>query len=273
MQTRRITAAVFVVLAAVAHAQPTRFRPGFNLFSKKQDVQLGQEAAAEISKQIKVVNDGELNDYLNRIGRRLVSTKQADPQSFPYTFKLVHDGSINAFALPGGPTFVHTGLILNAGNEAQLAGVMAHEIAHVALRHGTNQASKSMGAQLLLGAVGAAVGDGGLFQQLGGIGAMGVLLKYSRTAEKQADLLGAHIMADAGYDPAEMARFFEKLGKDSGPRGPVWLSSHPDPGNRVKEVGKEIRGIRRSSYNADTGQFESVKRRVQRLGPPPKSKS
>jgi predicted Zn-dependent protease len=268
-QTRRNAAAVLLLTALAAYGQ-TRIKPGFNLFSKKQDVELGQQAAAEISKQVRVVNDASLNDYLNRVGRRLIEAPESDAASFPYTFKLVHDDSLNAFALPGGPTFVHTGLIAAAENEAQLAGVMAHEISHVALRHGTNQATKQMGAQLLLGAVGAAVGGGDLLQQLGGLGAMGLLLKYSRTAERQADLLGARIMSRAGYNPVEMARFFEKLEAEGGARGPEWLSSHPNPGNRVSAVQKEVRSLPRTQYTDGTGQFQSARSRVQSLGPAPK---
>jgi predicted Zn-dependent protease len=268
--TRRNLAAVLLLAGLAAYGQQTRLKPGFNLFSKKQDVELGREAAAQISQQVKIVNDADLNNYLNRVGRRLVEAPEADAASFPYTFQLVHDGSINAFALPGGPTFVHTGLIAAAENEAQLAGVMAHEIAHVALRHGTNQATKQMGAQLLLGAVGAAVGGGELLQQLGGLGAMGVLLKYSRTAERQADLLGARIMSRAGYNPIEMARFFERLEAEGGSRGPDWLSSHPNPGNRVAAVDKEIRSMPQAQYGGGTGQFETAKARVQSLGAPPK---
>ncbi|HSW51139.1 MAG TPA: M48 family metalloprotease, partial [Bryobacteraceae bacterium] len=186
---------LLVTLAAVVQpgfAQLRQYRPGFNLFSKEQDVALGKEAAGEIEKQVEVVNNRELNDYLNSIGRKLAAQPQAD--KYPYTFKLVNDPSINAFALPGGPTFVHTGLIAAADNEAQLAGVMAHEIVHVALRHGTNQASRANLIQLPAMLASGMLGSGSMLAQLGrlgiGLGANSVLLKYSRTAETQADLLG-----------------------------------------------------------------------------------
>jgi Putative Zn-dependent protease, contains TPR repeats len=202
------------LLCSTAFAQLPDLKPGFNLFSKEQDVQLGREAAAQVERQMPVVRDSELNSYIQRIGARLAATPEAG--GFPYTFKVVNDSSINAFSLPGGPTFVNTGLIKAAENESQLAGVLAHEISHVALRHGTNQASKANLIQIPAALLGSVVGGGGSMlgqlAQLGiGLGANSVLLKFSRTAERQADLLGAQIMSRAGYNPIEMARFFEKL--------------------------------------------------------------
>jgi len=263
---------VFLLLAALALAAPrSRLKPGFNMFSKQQDVELGKEAATEISQQVTIIHDPELAGYLDRLGRKLAV--QRDAGDYPYTFKLVHDQSINAFALPGGPTFVHTGLVLAAENEAELAGVMAHEISHVALRHGTNQVTKAMGFQILMGVVGGAVGDESLWRQLvqagAGFGAGSILLKYSRDAERQADLLGAYIMAGAGYDPVEMARFFEKLQAGGGSRGPEFFSSHPKPGNRVKYVEDEIRGMRRPAYSLDNAEFLRFRDRVRALGDPP----
>jgi predicted Zn-dependent protease len=128
-------------LVTAAWGQPRQFKPGFNIFSKDQDVQLGREAAAQVESQKQIVKDSAVANYIQNIGKRLASQPQAG--GFPYTFKVVNDPTINAFALPGGPTFVNTGLISAAENEAQIAGVMAHEISHVALRHGTNQASKA----------------------------------------------------------------------------------------------------------------------------------
>src|SRR5258707_1186762 len=188
------------------------FKPGFNLFSKEQDIQLGSEAAAEVEKKMTVVKDPALNQYIQKIGKRLASAPEAG--DYPYSFKLVADDSINAFALPGGPTFVHTGLIKAADNEAQIAGVLAHEISHVALRHGTNQASKAQMVQMPTALAGSMMKSRSMLGQLSkmgiGLGANSVLLKFSREAESQADLLGTQIMAKAGYQPVEMARFFQK---------------------------------------------------------------
>src|SRR4029450_8520952 len=117
---------------------PSRFHPGFNLFSKDQDVQLGKENAEQVRKQMTVVKDPVLTDYVNRVGKRLVSAREAQESGFPFTFEVVADPSINAFALPGGPMFINTGLLKAVDNEAQLAGVMGHEMSHVILRHGTN---------------------------------------------------------------------------------------------------------------------------------------
>jgi len=129
------------LLVSSLSAQIKEPKPGMNLFSKEQDIQLGIETAAEIEKQYEVIKDPGLQRYIDNVGQKLTRSKRAS--EFPYTFTVVSDDSINAFALPGGPMFIHTGLIKAAENEAQLAGVMSHEISHVALRHGTNQASKA----------------------------------------------------------------------------------------------------------------------------------
>lgn len=263
---RRLHIVVFFLAFAVAgEAKHKDLKPGWNLFSKEQDVQLGREAAAQVEQQMPIVRDSQIQRYVEQIGRRLAAAPEAD--RYPYTFKVVNEGSINAFALPGGPTYVHTGLIKAAENEAQLAGVMAHEIAHVALRHGTNQASKANLLQLPAMIAGAVVGNGGLMGQLAqlgiGLGANSVLLKYSRDAERQADLLGAQMMARAGYNPLEMARFFEKLAAQGGSRGPAFLSSHPDPGDRMKLVQEEIQTLPQRNYTlGDSAELRQIQSRL-----------
>lgn len=203
-----------VALAAGGLIGQQTVKPGWNLFSPEQDVQLGKEAATEIEKEVTVVNDKELTDYVARIGKRLADASPAP--DYPYTFKVVADPNINAFALPGGPIYIHTGLITAADNEAQVAGVVAHEVGHVALRHSTSQASKAQIFQIpLLLAGGMLEKKGGMLgslSQIGiGFGLNSVFMKYSRSAEKDADILGARMMADVGYDPVEMATFFQKL--------------------------------------------------------------
>jgi hypothetical protein len=254
-----------IAVSVPALAQQRELKPGFNLFSKEQDVQLGREAAAQIERQMPVVRNEDVTSFIQRIGKRLSSNPQAG--GYPYTFGVIADKSINAFALPGGPTYVHTGLIAAAENEAQLAGVIAHEIAHVALRHGTNQASKANLIQLPAMLAGAVIGQGGSMlgqlAQLGiGLGANSVLLKFSRSAERDADLLGARLMSAAGYNPIEMARFFEKLEAQGGSQGPEFLSDHPNPGNRVKAVQEEIRYLPQRSYNADAGDLSRIQNLV-----------
>jgi Zn-dependent protease with chaperone function len=262
----RTTIGIFAISLVAFAAGPKELKPGWNLFSKEQDVQLGREAAAQVEQQMPIVRDAQITEYIQQIGRRLASAPEAD--KYPYTFKVVNDPSINAFALPGGPTFVHTGLIKAADNEAQLAGVMAHEIAHVALRHGTHQASKANAVQLPAMILGGILGGGGgvmgQLAQLGiGLGANSVLLKFSRDAETDADRLGARLLAKAGYNPLEMARFFEKLQAQGGRGGPQFLSSHPDPGNRVQTVQEEISFLPRANYSENlSGNFSGIKSRL-----------
>lgn len=268
-----VALAFFSVISVPCLAQLPNFKPGFNFFSKEQDIQLGKEAAAQIEKEAEVVNDKELTDYISSIGSKLAAQPQAD--KYPYTFKVVNDKSINAFALPGGPAFVNTGLIAAADNESQIAGVLAHEIVHVALRHGTNQVSKANLIQLpaMFGAQMLGQGILGQLGQLGiGLGANSLLLKFSRTAETQADLLGVQIAAQAGYDPIEMARFFEKIEASGGSRAPQFLSSHPNPGNRMKAIQDLAQKLPRRQYTSDSGQLARMKARIARL-PDPKPKA
>ena len=264
---------LFAFAASPGLAQLPQFKPGFNLFSKEQDVQLGKEAAAEVEKQAEVVDNRELTAYINSVGGKLTAQPQAD--KYPYTFRVVNDKSINAFALPGGAAYVHTGLIAAVDNESQLAGVLAHEIVHVALRHGTNQASKANLLQLPALLAGQAVGSASMLGQLSqiglGLGANSVLLKFSRTAETQADLLGAQIAAQAGYSPVELAHFFEKLEASGGSRGPQFLSDHPNPGNRMKAIEDMIQQMPQRAYTADTGQLARMKSLVNGLAPPKKT--
>ncbi|MBM3811742.1 MAG: hypothetical protein FJW20_08910 [Acidimicrobiia bacterium] len=273
MKLRRVTFLLLFV-AAASVAQQRQLKPGWNLFSKQQDVQMGKEYAAQIEKQVPVVRNSELDAYLQRIGQKLASRPEAD--SYPYTFKLVNDKSINAFALPGGPTYVHTGLIAAAENEDQLAGVMAHEIAHVALRHGTNQASKAQLISLpamLAGALAGGDSITGMLAQIGiGLGANSVLMKFSRNAERDADLLGARIMNGAGYNPIEMARFFEKLEAEAGKGSAIgqFFSDHPNPGNRVKSVQDEIRYLPQKKYAAASGELPQMKKLIEDLPAPRK---
>jgi beta-barrel assembly-enhancing protease len=261
------------LLMALAWAQgPTKFRPGFNLFSKEQDVQVGQESAAQVRKQMTMVKDPFLNQYVSNVGKRLANAQEAKDSGFPFTFEVVADPSINAFALPGGPMFINTGLLKAVDNEAQLAGVMGHEMSHVILRHGTNQATKSQMIQLpaVLGSQMAGGSMMGQLAQLGiGLGANSVLLKFSRGAESQADLLGSHLMAESGYDPVQMAKFFQKLEADGGARGPQFFSDHPNPGNRQAAIQREVTRMPQQHYGYQTGQFQHMKQIAAAIKEPP----
>ena len=271
---KRITVSAIVVtfMAAVLWAQgPTQFHPGFNLFSKEQDVQLGQENAAQVRKQLPVIKDPVLTDYVTQVGKRLMSAREAQESGFPFTFEVVADPSINAFALPGGPMFINTGLLKAVDNEAQLAGVMGHEMSHVILRHGTNQASKSKFIELPAVLASQIAGESmiGKLAQAGiGLGANSVLLKFSRSAESQADLMGSHLMAESGYDPMEMARFFEKLNAQGGGRTIQFLSDHPNPDNREKAIEAEAHRLPQQNYGYQSGAFQRMKQEVSKIKEP-----
>ena len=189
-----------------------------------------------------MLNNARLDTYVNNLGRRLAA--KAPGEKYPYRFKVVNEKSINAFALPGGPVYINRGAIEAADNEAQLAGVLAHEISHVALRHGTNQASKASAAQLPLAILGGVIGNDttkGALAQLGASFAVNsILLKYSRTAESQADIMGTQILYDAGYDPRAMAQFFQKIeAADAGRRvgGVLLQSSESGQPDRTRQSG------------------------------------
>ena len=243
------------------------FEPGFNLFSPEQDVELGQMSAREIAGQTPLVSDATTTRYIQQLGAKLAA--RAPGYKFPYQFAVVGTREINAFALPGGPIFVNAGTIAAAKNEGELAGVIAHEISHIALRHGTNQASKAYIAKAGLGILGSiAGGDGGDFGQIvnaiGGAGANMIFLKFGRTAETQADVEGARLLAAAGYDPRDMAKFFETLeAQGGGQRVPEMLSDHPDPGNRIAAITQTMRSLEISPKPIrDTNEFQQVKARL-----------
>lgn len=241
------------------------FRPGFNLFSPEQDVELGRQSAAKVSQQVPLLRDERIAAYVSRLGAKLAA--KAPGQAFPYQFSVIAAKEINAFALPGGFIFVNAGALAAAKNEGEIAGVIAHEISHVALRHGTNQASKAYLAQagldILRNIAGGSDADfGQIVERIGGAGANMLFLKFGRTAETQADLEGAHIMGRAGYDPRDMANFFKTLEERSGGgQGvPQILSDHPDPGNRVAAINELLPQIQMSKNPIhNTSEFQQVK--------------
>ena len=266
-------AILILILAAGAFAQRTRMKPGgWNFFSPQQDVELGQSASQEAEKQLPMLKDRRVDDYLNRLGKRL--STYAPGEKYPYQFRCVNDAAINAFALPGGFLFVNRGTIEAADNEAELAGVIGHEIGHVAMRHGTNQATKAQLTQMPLAILGGFLNKdsiGASLVQLGaGFTMNSVLLKYSRDDERQSDLIGAQILYDAGYDPHYMAKFFEKL--ETGQRGSDFFSSHPNPDNRIKGIDNEISKLGSISSRTvnDTSEFRSIQKYVKALPPAPK---
>jgi hypothetical protein len=205
--------------------------------------------------------------YIQQLGKKLQTAIPAD-KSWPYQFHVIPAADINAFALPGGPIFVNLGTLLAADNEAQLAGVLAHEMSHVYMQHSAKQAPKATVAQIIAGLAGAALPQSGL----GNLGRMGIqigagtmLMKYSRKDEAQADAVGAVIMYRAGYNPRAMADFFETLEKKYGNGGPQFLSDHPNPGNRTQAVQQEVRNWPPKNYAGNSSQFASAKQDAGRV--------
>lgn len=276
--TRRYAIVVPALLLScgIASAQ-TKLTPDPNKYSPAQDVQLGQQAAAEARRQLPLLNNDHVDDYIEGVGRRLVSAipPELRQPEFRYTFEVVNQKEINAFALPGGPMFLNRGMIEASANEAEMAGVMAHEIAHVALRHGTAQATK--GEKFQIGAVagqilGAIVGGtaGSVIAQGSQFGLGAYFLKYGREYEREADLLGAQILARAGYDPRQMAHMFRTIEKQSGGRGgPEWLSSHPNPGNRYEAINREAAMLQVQGSAPSNAAFQDVRSRLAGMSPAP----
>jgi Zn-dependent protease with chaperone function len=259
-------------VAAGAAVAQTQFKPGFNLFSPAQDQEIGRQSAQAAERELPILRDQSIEAYVDRIGERLAAV--APGAEYPYQFKVVNASDINAFALPGGYLYVNRGLIEAAQNEGQLAGVMAHEIAHVALRHGTSQASKAYVAQTGLGLLGGLIGkdDPSAEQRIAAIGGFGLnalFLKYSRTAEVQADITGAQMMAAAGYDPADMVDFFDTLANEQN-RNPgkveQFFSSHPAPANRAARINEEIE-LLAVDPTQPIGGFAQVKAELGRMRP------
>jgi len=265
----RVAALAFACAASVAVlAAQTTIKLPKNKYTPEQDVELGRKAAAEIRSQYPIIEDPAIARYLTMLGDRLVEAAplELNQPVYRYSFTPVNLKEINAFALPGGPMFVQRGMFDAAANEGEVTGVMAHELSHVLLRHGTANASKAQNPWLQLGQLAGAVGGavvggaaGSAIAQTSQFGLGALLLRYSRDFEKQADLLGAQIMARAGYDPRDLAHMFETIEKQSkGERDPQWMSSHPNPGNRTAYITKEAESLT-IQRAADISQFAAMK--------------
>ena len=271
-----VVVVMLVLLAGAVLSAQTRIEPRRNSFSPAQDVQLGRQAAAEVRQQLPMLNDGPTEALVERIGTRLVAAvppRYRQP-AFRYSFDVVNLREINAFALPGGPMFLHRGMLQAARTDDEVAGVMAHELSHVILRHGTLQAAKAQKFQLgaLAGQIlGSIVGGrkGAMIAQGSQLGLGTYFLKYGREYEREADLLGAQIMARAGYAPHQMANMFRTIQQQGGGSGPEWLSDHPDPGNRYSAINREAASLTVTGA-ANTGPaFDSVHARLDRMPPAP----
>jgi predicted Zn-dependent protease len=234
----------------------------------EKEVRQGREAAAEVDRQAKFIEDPLITEYVNRVGQNIVLHSDA---KVPFTIKVIDSDEVNAFALPGGFFYVNKGLLLAADNEAELAGVMAHEIAHVAARHAVeNQAKASLleyaalGASIFLGGI-----PGMIYQNTAGIGLLGIFMKFSRSAEEEADKLGVQYMYAAGYDPGAMATMFEKL-EAKNKKKPGFISrafsTHPaPPDRRAAALALAARFPEREEYVISSSEFQRVKSRLLRL--------
>lgn len=272
---RPLLAALLVAaLGTAVVSTQTAITPPKNKYTPQQDVQLGKEAAAEVRKEYPIISDDLISSYLDRAGRSLVAAAPPNLNNpvFEYSFTPVNLKEINAFALPGGPMFVNRGMFDAATGEGEVVGVMAHELSHVLLRHGTANATKAQRFQIgaVAGAIAGAVIGGGWGEAISqtsqfGLGAW--LLKYSRDYEKQADLLGVQMMARAGYDPRDLAKMFEAIEREgAGKTPPQWLSSHPNPGNRVEYIRQEAAKLT-IGQRRDVSGFAEAKARFASLPP------
>ena len=277
MRVRPTQAAILAVVlsASIASAQ-TKITPPKNKYSPQDDVKLGQEAAGQVEQQLPLLRDDNITSYVSDIGQRLVAAIPSELQhpEFRYTFKVVNVKEINAFALPGGPMYVNRGMIEAAKDEGEVAGVIAHELSHVALRHGTAQATKATPYEVgtIAGAIlGAIVGGnaGTLIAQGTQFGLGTAFMRFSREFEKQADIEGSQIMARAGYDPRDMANMFKTIEQQGGSGGPQWLSDHPNPGDRYAYITKEAESLRVVNARRDSAAFQSVQARLRQMSPAP----
>ncbi len=236
--------------------------------STEKEVRQGREAAAEVDRQAKFIEDPMITEYVNRVGQNIVLHSDA---KVPFTIKVIDSDEVNAFALPGGFFYVNKGLLLAADNEAELAGVMAHEIAHVAARHAVENQTKAslleyaaLGASIFLGGI-----PGMIYQNTAGIGLLGLFMKFSRGAEEEADKLGIQYMYAAGYDPGAMATMFEKL-EAKNKKKPGFISrafaTHPaPPDRRASALALAARFPEHEEYVISSSEFQRVKAKLLRL--------
>src|SRR5882762_10874804 len=263
-EARRLIACLALAatfLLPVSVLSQTKISYHSNKFKPEDDVKLGRQAAQEAERQLPILRDREATDYVSTVGQRLVSAIPQEFQhpEFQYYFKIINASDINAFALPGGPMYLNRGMIEAARNEGQMAGVMAHELSHVALRHGTAQATKAQKYGVLAGILGIGGqiigGPAGAAAQLGAQGVGVYFLKFSREYETEADVLGAQIMARARYDPLDLANIFRTIERTSGGGGGGFLSDHPSPQNRYARINQEAQSLSIGERVRDTRQF------------------
>lgn len=260
----RLASLVLAVLLALAPA-------GCGTLSVSEEQQLGEELRREVHAQLRFMNDRVVNAYVSEIGREIVAA--AGPQPFAYTFYVVEDEELNAFAMPAGDVYIHTGILLEVRNVSELAGVIGHEVGHVALRHIAENYNKQRSAGLLQSALvvagGMLAGQGGAAAAnlLGGLGALTVINSFTREAEREADAFAVEVLPRAGYDPIGTVTFFETLRREGGARPPEFLSSHPAPESRIEAGRAQVARaeLPRGLHLTDGGRLEIIQRRVRLL--------
>ncbi|MGE5205591.1 MAG: M48 family metalloprotease [Chlamydiota bacterium] len=280
MKARSLAPRMLALFLALLIAQPVWLwaavhtpelpNPGEVSLTREQQQQLGLKAMSQVYQQMPVLPDSSpVTQYVQQLGKKL---EKVIPQQYtwPYQFHVIEQKEINAFALPGGPIFINVGTITAADNEAELAGVMAHEMSHVYMQHSAKQMKQNVGPSILAGLgqiLGSMVGGvGGAIASIGGQMAGGMWsMKYSRGDEAQADAVGAIILWKAGYNPKAMAEFFQKLEKEAGPGGPQFLSDHPNPGNRVQAVDNEIKDWPPKPYQDNSQAFVAARQQATKV--------
>jgi beta-barrel assembly-enhancing protease len=260
-----IALVAITVMPFTALAQ-TQIKYHSNKYSPQDDVKLGRQAAQEAESQFPLLRDETVRSYVESVGRRLVAAIPPEFQhpEFQYYFKVVNASDINAFALPGGPMYVNRGMIEAARSEGEMAGVMAHELSHVALRHGTAQATKGQKYGVLAGIAGIAgtIFGGPGVGQLAQAPFAVYILKFSREYETEADVLGAQIMARAGYDPRDLANMFRTIEQQGGGGG-GFLSDHPSPSDRYARINREAQQLRVApGAGGDSREFARIQERL-----------
>lgn len=258
---RNIAAPLAALVVAGSLASACATLGGANYVSIEDEWQLGRELEADLARRLPLVNDATLNRYVNDVGQRMI--RQTNMANLPWRFRVVRDGEINAFNVPGGLVYVHTGLLARSGSAAEFAGALAHEIGHGIARHGTHRMSQAQEANVLAAIV---LGQNpGSVAQIGAqIAAAGAFARFSRADEEEADELAVQLMAETGYNPEGLARLLERL-MQSGASGGGWFSSHPNPAQRVQNVRAHARDINRSGLRMDESSFAAVRSRASQL--------
>lgn len=247
--------------------------------SEEDEIKLGQEAAKQVEAQQSILKDQQITAYVDALGQKLV--RYGKRPNLKYAFKVADTDEINAFALPGGFVYVNRGLLAAAGSESELAGVLGHELGHVAARHSAEQMKKAlyanMGLELLGSVLGNRTGMAVTLAKVGAqLGANAGMMKFSRDDERQADQLGLETVCHAGYDPNGMITFFEKLekqSKTSPSKLQLFFSTHPNTAERVENISKQMKELPpRKNAIVTTSEFKNMKKRLAKLPPPPPPK-